>query len=207
METVQIELDGDAVTLIGVCQGLRGEATAAIEALQAREPAVVALAVGPEMADHVDELAPGEVLGAEDEAYRRGLSEWGEVRLPAPTFAAVAKMADEIDARLVGVDMAEAEYLDRHLAEVGTADLLKRALRVRWLGWRPPNADSPDAFCRAFDDRVNAGPFGRLAKDRERWMADELARIAEEDPVACVLAIERLDGVKRALRARARRDR
>lgn len=207
METVRLELDGAPVTLIGVCQGLAGEATAAIEELETREPRVVALAVGPQMAEHVDELGASQVLGAEDEAYREGLSEWGEVRLPAPTYPAVAETAEELGARLVGVDMAEAEYLDRHLDKIGTMDLLKRALRVRWLGWRPPDAESPDAFCRAFDERVNGGPFGRLEEDRERWMADELASIAEQEPVACVLAVERLDGVKRALRARARRDR
>jgi hypothetical protein len=208
VETTEVATDGTRVRLIGVCQGLAGEARAAVEALEAHDPSVIAVGLGPQMADHVDQLAPGEPLGAEDEAYRRGLSEWGEVSLPAPTYPAVAQAADRIGARVEGVDMAEADYLDRHLDRIGVFELLKRAVRVRWLGWRPPSAESPAAFCRAFDRRVNDGPFGRLQGDRERWMADELAGLAQQDDtVACVLEVERLDGVKQALRARDPPDR
>jgi hypothetical protein len=207
VETARIELDGSRVTLIGVCQGLAGEARSAVEELEEADPGVVAVSLGPDVADRADDLAAGARLGAEDEAYRRGLSEWGEVRLPAPTFPAVVDAADRIGAPVEGVDMAEAEYLDRHLDRIGTLELLKRALRVRWLGWRPPSAETPDAFCRAFDERVNVGPFAGLQGDRERWMAGELAGLASEGSVACVLEIERLDGVKRALRDRDRPDR
>lgn len=206
METARISLGGTTVRLIGVCQGLEGEAQAAVEALEAEDPAVVAVALGPEMAEHIEEIATAQTLGAEDEAYMQGLSEWGSVRLPAPTFPAVAEAAERLGARLEGVDMGEAEYLDRHLDRIGVLQLLKRALKVRWLEWRPPRAESPGAYCRAFDERLNAGAFGRLQGDRERSMAENLASIAEEAPVACVLEIERLDGVRRALRARDRPD-
>lgn len=204
METASVPLGSTTVHLIGVCQGLDGEAEAAVEAIERKQPAVVALALGPEMADNVDEIVGAEALGAEDEAYMRGLSEWGSVTLPAPTFPAVVDAAERVDARVEGVDMPEAEYLEHHLDRVGMKALLKRALRVRWLGWRPPDADSPSAYCRAFDAHVNEGPFGRLQHDREESMAANLAAIADEGPIACVLEIERLDGVKRALRARDR---
>jgi hypothetical protein len=204
VETAQVRIDGHVIDLVGVCQGLDGEAQAAVQAVEEREPGVVAVALGPAMAEEVDAIEGGEALGAEDEAYMRGLSEWGSVTLPAPTFPAVADAARRVDARLEGVDMPEADYLERHLDRIGIVELLKRALRVRWLGWRPPDAETPGAFCRAFDERVNEGPFGRLQGDRERSMAENLAAIAEQDPVTCVLEIERLDGVKRALRARDR---
>lgn len=207
METADVKVDGSRLTLIGVCQGLVSEAEAAVAAIEAEQPAVVAVALGPEMAENVDELVAGPALGAEDDAYREGLSEWGEVRLPSPTFPAVVEAAEEMEARVEGVDMAEADYLDRHLDLIGILALMKRALRVRWLGWRPPKVASPGAFCRAFDDRVNEGPFRTLQSDRERRMADALANLAEEDTVACVLEIERLDGVKQALRAREDPDR
>ncbi|PSG97259.1 hypothetical protein BRD56_06250 [Thermoplasmatales archaeon SW_10_69_26] len=207
METATVDLGSGTVHLIGVCQGLEGEAQAAVEAVEQRRPAVVAIALGPHMAEQVDEIVGAEALGAEDEAYMRGLSEWGSVTLPASTFPAVTDAAGRVDARVEGVDMPEAEYLEHHLDRIGIVQLLKRALRVRWLGWLPPDAESPAAFCRAFDRRVNDGPFGRLQGDRERWMADELADLARDDTVACVLEIERLDGVRQALQARDRPDR
>ncbi len=212
MESTSIKVNGNEVRLIGVCQGLEGEAQAAVKAIETHPPTVLALALGPELADNVEQITASEDpdaggpelqgLGAEDGAYAQGLSRWGTVRLPAPTFPAVVDAADRLDARIEGVDLAEADFLDRHLDRIGILELMKKALKVRWLGWRPPKADSPGAFCRAFDQRVNKGPLERLQRDRERSMAGNLEAIAHEGAVTCVLAVERLDGVKRALEAR-----
>lgn len=206
METERVTVDGREIRLLGVCQGLEGESEALVEELEAQPPAVVALALDPDVAGRIDEVSPAEVLGAEDEAYMKGLSEWGSVRLPAETYPAAVEAAERIDARVEGVDMGRAEYLDRHIEGVGTFEMLKRALRTRWLAWWPPKADTPAAFCRAFDERINAGPFQRLQAARERFMADNLARI-EGQPVAFVVEVERLDGVSEALRARSGPDR
>lgn len=207
METTRVEVDGGDVELLGVCQGLDGEADAAVDALEAREPSVVALALAPEVAPQVDEIGPADALGAEDEVYMEGLSEWGDVRLPAPAYPAALEAAERLGARVEGVDMERADYLDRHLDRIGTFQMLKRALRVRWLSWWPPSADSPGAFCRAFDERLNDGPYGRLQLDRERSMAANLTGLAADERVSCVVEVERLDGLTRALRGPDRRDR
>lgn len=195
-------MNGLDLHLLGVCQGLEGEAEAAVEAIESLDPGVVALAMGPDTTDALADLEAAGELGAEDEAYMQGLSEWGSVQLPAPTFPAVAEAGQRLGARVEGVDMPEADYLDLHLDRVGVFELLKRALRTRWLIVRPPRADSPSSFCRSFDEQVNVGPFARLEEARERSMADNLAEL-EADTVAFVVEVERLDGVTRGLEARS----
>lgn len=199
VQTTRIQVNGERVHLIGICQGLEGEAEEAIEAIEDQTPAVVALALDPGVVERIDELEPARALGAEDEAYMKGLSEWGSVKLPAPTYPAAVEAAGRIDARVEGIDMHEGEYLERHLDRVGVLDMVKRALRVRWLGYRPPRADTPAAFCQAFDQKVNGGPLAGLQRAREQAMAKRLVELASEDVLA-IVEIERLEGVTRALR-------
>lgn len=205
MERIRVSEDGLDVHLLGVCLGLEGEAEAVVEAIESLDPSVVALAVGPQTVEGVSELEPARALGAEDEAYKRGLSEFGQVTLPAPAFPAALEAADRLEAEVEGVDMSQADFVDLHLDEVGVLELVKRALRARWLVVRPPTADSPAGFCRAFDERVNVGPFQRLEEARERSMAANV-RALEADTVVLVVEVERLEGVTRGLRARPRAD-
>lgn len=198
-------MDGEEVSLIGVCQGLEGEADAVVEAIEAERPTVVALALDPETVGALDEIEPAHALGAEDEAYMKGLSEWGSVKLPAPTFPAAVRAARTVGARVEGIDMDQHEYLERHLDRVGVLDMVKRALRIRWLSYRPPKAETPAAFCRAFDQKVNGGPLGGLQRAREQAMAARLAGLAEDDVLA-IVEVERLEGVTRGLRDRRARD-
>lgn len=193
------------IVLLGCCEGLGGEAQAVFEAITELEPANVALALGPEVASHVHELAPEGRLGVEDEAYARGLSRWGEVRLPAPEHKAAIDAAGEVDAEVEGVDIPEGDYLDRYTASIGILDLTRRALRIRWMKTFPPSADDPVAFCRRFDERANKGPFGELEAEREQRMAEGVADLAEEGSVVHVVPVPRMDGIVSALEARASR--
>lgn len=190
------------IVLLGCCEGLEGEAQAVYEAIADLEPDSVALSLGPQVASHVHELAPEGRLGVEDEAYARGLSRWGEVRLPAPEHWAAIDAAGEVDAEVVGVDIPEGEYLDRYTATIGILDLTRRALRIRWMKTFPPSADDPVVFCRRFDERANKGPFGELEADREQRMAEGVAELAKEGRVVHIVPVPRMDGVASALKTR-----
>lgn len=189
------------VVLLGACQGLTGEARRTAQAILELAPTTVALALDPEIADRVEELEPGSRFSVEDAAYRRGLSEWGEVQLPPPEYEAATLAAEEVDADVEGVDMPEPAFMERYTDLVSVLDLTRRAFRVRWMKAWPPSADSPKAFCTRFDEKLNKGPFGELERVREREIARRLREVAEDGSVACVLEVQRLDGVRRALAA------
>ncbi len=202
VETIRIDDGGATLHLLGVCQGLAGEATAVVEALEELQPNVVALALDPELAPQIGELAPSDGLSGEDAAYAEGLSRWGEVMLPPPEFRAAIHVAEQLGAEVVGVDMTEERYLDHYTDTVGVWDLTKRAVRSRWLGVRPIKAGDPSAYCRAFDARLNGGSFQVVERQREGVMADRLAELAQGGTISYVVEVQRLDGVTQALRQR-----
>lgn len=187
------------IALAGVCLGLEGEAKAAVELVASVEPAVVALGLDPLLVDHLDELGEGSGGSLEDEAYERGLGRWGDVALPGPEFPALVDAAREASVRVEGVDLDEASYLERYTAEVGILDLVRRGLRTRRLRKRPPRVETPEAFCRAFDERLNKGAFAHVEALRERHMATETLALSEEGSVVLVVEVQRLDGVTAAL--------
>lgn len=199
METTTLEAAGHRIVLLGACQGLDGEAEATAEAIGRLEPETVALAVDPDLASHIDKLAPGSDFSVEDAAYRRGLGQWGDVELPPPEYLAAIEAAERVGAEVEGVDMPEEEYLDRYTSVISVFDLAKRAFRVRWMKTKPPSAETPAEFCRRFDARLNKGPFADLERARETEIARGLAELSKEGPVACVMEIQRADGVRRVL--------
>jgi hypothetical protein len=202
VEETTVRVGTSTVRLLGLCQGLEGEAERACRVIGEHQPDVVALALDPELAPRFAELDGGHVLDARDQAYRQGLSEFGEVTLPSPGYRAAIELADEIGADVEGVDLPEPEYMDDYLASVGVLELAKRALQLRWMNVRPPRAEDAAEFCRAFDERLNSGPFGRLQRRREERMAEDLASLAPEASIVHLVEVERLDGVTRALEAR-----
>ncbi len=198
---MRIDTAARRIELLGACQGLEGEAEQAAEAIRGFQPDVVALGLDPHVVEHVHEFQEGSPFSVEDEAYRRGLEAFGEVRLPPPEYAAAVEAAADVGAELRGVDMPEPEYMQRYTDIVGVLDLTRRAFRVRWLKTKPPKTESPRAFCKAFDERINQGPYRELERVREREIAHRLRDLAEAGSVACVLEIQRLEGVEAALEA------
>lgn len=190
---------GRIIHLLGVCQGLEGEAEAVTGTLEEEQPVVVALALDPELAPRFAELGPAESLGPEDEAYARGLSEWGEVQLPSPEFRAAIRAAEAIDATVVGIDLPEDEYLDAFTDNVGVLALVKRAVRARIMRSFPPSAEDPAAYCRRFDARLNQGVFARLERRREHAMARRVAELPADADPAVVVEIQRVEGLEEAL--------
>lgn len=199
MERVRVGTHPHPVHLLGACQGLEGEAALTKEAILEIEPRIVALGLDPYLVDHVDEFEEGSAFSVEDQVYRRGLEEWGSVELPPPEYAAAMKAAEKVDATLEGVDLPEGEYMNRYTDTVSVFDLTRRALRVRWLKTSPPKTKTPVAFCQAFDERVNQGPYRELENDREREIAERLEALAQKGPVACVIEVQRLEGVRERL--------
>jgi hypothetical protein len=201
VEITTLEGPHHPIAILGVCQGLEGEDKRVIEALRELQPSVIALAVPPEILPEIEGLQGDAERGLEDSAYAVGLSRWGNVQLPPPELAAVVVAGRELRVRVEGVDLGEERYLDLFADVVGLRHLVQRAWRLRWLGWKAPSADGPEAFCRTFDARINTGPFAKLEGEREAAMARGLALLNPEGATAFVVEVQRVDGVTKALRA------
>ncbi len=201
---VRVELQSVAtpdgtIQLLGICEGLEGEAEAVVQALEVNPPASVALALEPNMIDEVEHWESAEQLDREDKVYQQGLSEFGPVKLPPVEYAAALQVAEELGASVHGIDIGESTYMAHFTEEVSIWDLFAKTWRLRRLDKKPPKAGSPEAFCIAFDQRLNKGSFGLLENLREGRIADRTRDLTDQGPVTVVLPIPRLSGVARRL--------
>ncbi|MDX1612591.1 MAG: hypothetical protein R3185_09480, partial [Candidatus Thermoplasmatota archaeon] len=177
-----------------------GEAEAVRELAQELKPAIIALCLADEVVGEARAWAQTQgSLGSEDEAYVKGLSRWGEVALPAASYGVASQAGETLGADVVGVDLGEGPYLDRYTEQISMWDLFKRSWWLRKVAKRPPEAESPEAFCKVFDARINQGPFQALEAAREEAIAEGVSSLAQEGDVLVVLPVARLAGVKRRL--------
>lgn len=201
VELRRVQTDQGTILLLGICEGLVSEREAVAEALREHAPAKVALGLEPEMLDEIGRWEPSGALDREDKVYKDGLSEWGTVELPPPTYRVALTEAETLGASTYGIDLDETTYMAHFTEEVSVWDLFAKTWRLRRLGKKPPKADTPEAFCIAFDQRLNRGSFQSLEDLREVAMADRARDLADGGTVAVILPIPRLDGVARHLQA------
>ncbi len=199
VELQSVRTPGGTIQLLGICEGLEGEAEAVVQALEAYPPDSVALALEPSMIDEVENWESADHLDREDKVYKEGLSEFGSVQLPPLEYAAALQAAEELGASVHGIDLGESTYMAHFTEEVSIWDLFAKTWRLRRLGKKPPKAGSPEAFCIAFDQRLNKGSFGLLEDLREGRIADRTRDLTAQGSVTVILPVPRLSGVARRL--------
>ncbi len=199
VELQRVETSAGTIVLLGTCEGLTSEVQAVTEALEHHAPDHVALALEPSIIGEIEHWELAEELDREDKVYKEGLSRFGEVELPPKEYAAAVAAAAELGAQLHGVDIGESTYMAHFTEEVGIWSLFGKTWRLRRLGKKPPKAETPEAFCLAFDDRLNTGPFREMEALREERIAAQARKLARDGTVAVVLPLPRLKGVARRL--------
>lgn len=201
MELQSVPTPDGTIQLLGICEGLEGEAKAVVQALETQPPSSLGLALEPSMIDEVQHWESAEQLDREDKVYKQGLSAFGSVKLPPGEYAAALDAAQALGVSVHGIDIGESTYMDRFTEEVSIWDLFAKTWRLRRLGKKPPKAGSPEAFCIAFDQRLNKGSFGLLEDLREARIAERALELTGQGSVTVVLPIPRLSGVARRLQA------
>lgn len=170
--------------LLGAVRGLESEGASVESSLSAFRPDQILLGLSPEEVDALTEhfLAEGSEpwvpLAQAESAYARGLSTFGPVRLPSPSFVAAIRFAHAQELPLSGVEPSDDSYSALFVEHLGYLDLLRRTLGERSLVNAPPDADSPEAFAEAWEERSQKGAGSkRLAAARTRHVSEELRRI------------------------------
>jgi len=138
-----------------------------------------------------------------EELYSQKLSRFGDVFLPPPCFLAGLEEAENRRIELVGVDMDDETHTTAYCALVSGSELFRHTTRFNLMKLKSFRADTPADFVRVWDRKVNnLHGFRELEKERERFMAKELIRLAAH-PGGMMLAIvdaERAEGLREKLR-------
>ncbi|UCF07861.1 MAG: hypothetical protein JSW28_09510, partial [Thermoplasmata archaeon] len=136
-----------------------------------------------------------------EEIYAKKLASFGEVKVPPPCYEAAMKLCLRDSIRVVPIDMDDLYYADVFCENVSTWDLIRHSLRVKKLMRKKFKAKTAEEFVLEWDKEINKlKGFRNLETKREEYMANELARLAQEhERILCVMEMQRAEGVFRRL--------
>jgi hypothetical protein len=200
-----ITVKDSKIYFVDVVRGLKSEAKKVKLAIQEVKPDLIAMSVSREeiegLKDYIKE--PYEVeMSRYEELYAKNLSRFGDVFLPPPCFLAGLEEAENGRLELVGVDMDDETHTAAYCALVSGSELFRHTTRFNLMRLKSFRANDPVEFVKVWDRKVNnLRGFRELEKERERFMAKELNRIASEDSrkILTVIDLERSEGVRKRL--------
>ena len=199
------ELEGTRVVLLPVIRGLVSERIRVRRAVEEARPTALAVSISREEIEALRTYHGGaaEPSGPEEEAYVRGLSEFGDVEKPPPCFTEALAVAGGLGLHAYPLDMDEPTFSDAYLRAVSGMDFVLTGIRAsRIRKWRA-RARSAEDFVLAWDARVNrARGLRALQREREAHVARRLLEISRAGgPLLALVELERARGVAERLRA------
>jgi hypothetical protein len=133
----------------------------------------------------------------------RGLVRFGVVRVPNPTFVDLLGWADQRALPVEPLDPGEDVSADLFSEHIGYVELVRRTVRERSAGRRPPTTSTADEFALAWDREVAGGRGSRaFARSRDEHLVQGAVRLSQErGRVAVVVDRERFPTVRELFRS------
>jgi hypothetical protein len=197
------------VLLLGSVRGLESESPSVLAALDGFAPDVVGLGLSAEetqgLRDYfvTSEAEPVVPLTTNEVAEVRGLVRFGVVRVPNPTFVDLLGWADRRALPVEALDPGEDVSAELFSEHIGYVELVRRTVRERSVGRRPPTPSTPDEFALAWDRQVAGGRGSRaFARSRDQHLVRGALRLGQDrGRVAVVVDRERFPTVLELLRS------
>lgn len=199
-----IEIRDKNLFFLDVVRGLKQEAERVLRAVNEVQPDILALSISQAEVKALEDYVkiPYKVeMSRYEELYARLLSKFGDVYLPPPCYLAGLEAAEKNGLRLVGIDMDDEAYTTAYCAFINGRELFVHSMRLGFLKMRSFKADNPWDFAIQWDKRINnLRGFRQLEKEREKYMAEELRKLALTGKrIMAILDVERADGVRRLI--------
>ena len=193
--------------LLGAVRGLESEATALVVELDQFRPAAVGLGVSFDeltgLRDHFVGAATEPVvpLTGNEVAEVRGLSRFGDVRVPNPVVLAALEWADRNHCPAEALDLNDDHYATMFADHISYLELVRRTVRERRLTRDPPAAATADEFATTWHRRIAKGRGSRsFDAAREAALVEAATDLGRRVPkVAVVVDRERYPAVLVAL--------
>ncbi len=198
----EIELNGSQVFVLPVIKGPISDGEKVRTAIMDIRPDAVGISISKEELEGLRAYQGEEIeLSDLEEAYKAGLSEFGEVQLPPPCYLEALKACDELGVPIIPIDMNEDLFSDRYCELVGGLELMKESFFSHRIARKRFNLESAEAFVLDYDRKVNGGRgLSALNAEREAHMARSAEEMAGgRSRVLLLLELERADGVKALL--------
>jgi hypothetical protein len=202
-----IERTLGSVTVLGPVRGLLAEAEPVRQRLTASRPGVVGVAVSPDeligLRDYFVQATTEPVvpLAPTEAAEIRALSRYGDIAVPNPAVLAAIGWADAAGIPVEAVDLDDDRYATLFADTIGYFELVRRTLRERRVGRKPPHPPTADEFAIAWSNTIEHGAGSRrLRARRDAAVVEAVGRLKARFPsVGVVVDRERFDGVVQIL--------
>ena len=192
------------VLLLAPVRGLAAEVPPLLAALEAYGPEAVGAGLSSDEMRGLNEYfvvaeaEPIVPLTSTETSEVRGLSRFGEVRVPNPTFVELLRWAEPRGIPVEALDPSDDHTASLFTAHIGYVELVRRTVRERAVSRRPPTASTPDEFALEWDRTVAGGRGSRdFARARDRQLVRGAQRIGQgRSRIAVVVDRERFDLVR-----------
>ena len=189
----EIELNGSRIYVLPVIKGLISEGEKVRTTIMDARPDAVGMSISREELEGLRTYQGEEIeLSDLEEAYKAGLSEFGEVQLPPPCYLEALKACDELGIPLIPLGMNEDLFTDRYCELIGSLELMKESFFSHRIARKRFDLESADSFVLDYDRKVNGGRgISAQNAEREEHMASVLRSLTEGH--RCILAIIELE--------------
>jgi len=189
----EIELNGSKVFVLPVIKGLVSDGEKVRAAIVEIRPDAVGISISREELEGLRTYKGEEIeLSDLEEAYKAGLSEFGEVQLPPPCYLEALKACEELGVPIIPLDMNEDLFSDRYCELIGSLELMKESFFSHRIARKRFDLESADSFVLDYDRKVNGGKgISALNAEREEHMISVLRSLTEGH--RCILAIIELE--------------
>jgi len=199
---------GGPALLLAPVRGLTSEVVSLIAALEEYAPEAVGLGLSrEEMQGLLDyfvlaEAEPIVPLSPMEASEVRGLSRFGEVRVPNPSFVEVLRWGRARSLPVEALDPDDERSASLFAEHIGYVELVRRTVREHRIARSPPTPSSPDEFALRWDREVAGGRGSRgFAQARDRHLARAVERLkVGRSRTAVVVDRERFEDVRDLLR-------
>ncbi len=200
---------GRLILLLGPVRGLLSEAGEVAAELERFAPEAIGAGLPDEelqglVTYFVDAAAePVVPITSTELSEVRGLTRFGEVRVPNPSFLEALEFGRARGIPVVALDPSEEETASLFTEHIGYLELVRRTVRERRLGRSPPAPSSADAFALEWDRTVAGGRGSRrFAEARDVRLAEATRSLASQHRRTAVLVDrERFESVAKFLTA------
>lgn len=192
------------VLLLAPVRGLAAEVPPLLSALEAYGPEAVGAGLSADEMRALNEYfvvadaEPIVPLTTTETSEVRGLSRFGEVRVPNPTFVELLRWAGGRGTLVEALDPSDDRTATLFTEHIGYVELVRRTVRERAVSRKPPVASTPDEFALEWDRTVAGGRGSRnFARARDRQLVRGAQRMgAGRSRIAVVVDRERFDLVR-----------
>lgn len=198
----EIELNGSRIYVLPVIKGLVSEGEKVRNAISEIRPQAVGISISKEELEGLRSYQGEEIeLSDQEEAYKAGLLEFGEVQLPPPCYMEAVKVTDELGIPLIPIDMNEELFSERYCELIGGLELMKESFLSHRVARKKFIMDSAEEFVLDYDRKVNGGRgISVLNSEREGHMWESLRGLAGiHERMLALVELERFDGLKKKM--------